>query len=234
MAFNFFFFFFFKIEDFPLWPNEIWYKIPTYNTKLNGCNWSKCENLPVPPPLAPQSGLEIPLKAWRSEDGVFRSDGLYSLSLSFLTLLVLSLVYALAVFSKNYLKTSWHSPILPFGMCEESAFIIPNKAEVERLTFVLLNCSLFLSWPEKRGHNLWTKDTPILGQQVHQPSPWSYSEHSASLWASNSPESVAALTKHWTMIQGSPTVYGLWVHSTSSCHHPQWESLSPKCPMLND
>ena len=75
-------FFFFKIEEFPLGQMKSGTKSQHITLKLNGWNWSKCENLPVPPLPALQIGLETPLKAWGKRMKPLGQRG-FILSLSF-------------------------------------------------------------------------------------------------------------------------------------------------------
>lgn len=75
-------FFFFKVEDFSFGQMKSGIKSQHIILKLNGWNWTKCENLPVPPPLALQIGLETPLKAWRKRMEPLGQRG-FILSLSF-------------------------------------------------------------------------------------------------------------------------------------------------------
>lgn len=144
----------------------------------------------------------------KKEDGAFRSEGLYSLS--FLYSLVFLPIYALAVFLKELPKDLMalsHLAISMWGGC----FHDPSEGTSRKTgvtSLVLLNWSLFLSRSEHRRHSLWAKDTPILKQLVNQSSPWTYSEQSASLWASCSSESMAQSTEPWCMVLQLSMGYG--------------------------
>lgn len=161
----------------------------------------QCRSLPVPPPLALQIGLETPLKAWRKR--MQPSPGQRAYSLSFLYSLVLLPVYALAVFLNNYLKTSWHFPILPLA-CEEAAFMIPTKAPGERLVLRALCYSTDLCF----SHGQNTEGTACgLGhpdfQAVGQP--------------------VKSLHLFWTVSISLGIVFS-WVNAAKHPNHDAWSS----------
>lgn len=166
--------------------------------------------------LLPLRCLETALKAWRNEDGTFRSKGFCSLS--FLSSSrVWSPVYALAVFSKKLPKDLRAFSRLGtqhmWGVYFCYTFQQRHKGKGGRYQPLCYSTVLYFCYVQKTEGIACSPRTPPFSDS------WSMSQALEPIlgsqhlfWASNSPESVAQSTEPWPKVFQPHMGYGCVKH----------------------
>lgn len=186
-------------------------KIPTYKTSEEWLWLKHVWTLSDPCCLALPSGPETPFRAWRNEDGDFRSKGFWSLSPSFLLPYFCPLSMLWLSSCTNYLETSWHSPFLASSTSEEAAFVqCSNKGAGRKVvdTNLCVPQLFFVSVMARRQRACCPRTPPFsdrcsMSQALE---PVLGSQH--LFWASDSPESVAQSTEPWPKVLQLHMGYG--------------------------